>query len=71
MLVRGFNSVLEMLGSRRYPPYNKHKLHRLLRLLKKRHLALPLPVSVVLVALVAFLLGLILPALLAPEHCHR
>ncbi|CAG2101874.1 unnamed protein product, partial [Medioppia subpectinata] len=41
VLIRGFNPVLEWVGSKRYPPYSDNRLKRLLRLLRKRKSIIP------------------------------
>ncbi|CAG2160901.1 unnamed protein product [Oppiella nova] len=41
VLIRGYNPVLEWVGSKRYPPYSDNRLKRLLRLLRKRKSYVP------------------------------
>ncbi|KAJ6221726.1 hypothetical protein RDWZM_000271 [Blomia tropicalis] len=68
VLVRGFNSVLEKLGSRRYPPYDENKMKRLLRLLKKRQFP-PVPsLNVLIASMVAFFIGWLLHSLIASDQ---
>ncbi|OTF74026.1 hypothetical protein BLA29_006939, partial [Euroglyphus maynei] len=58
--VRGYNGLLEIIGSRRYPPYSRTKLARLLRLLKKRQLPFDdIPYRLILTAIISFIIGLL------------
>lgn len=59
VLIRNFNSSLEWIGSKRYPPYTKNKLSRLLRLIKKRNLPSIPYGETILVAAISFIAGVL------------
>ncbi|KAH9506528.1 aldehyde dehydrogenase 3, member A2 [Dermatophagoides farinae] len=78
VLVRGYNGLLEIIGSRRYPPYSHTKLARLLRLLKKRQLPFDdIPYRLILTAIISFIFGLLVAYTLieslssSSSSCHH